>query len=65
MTECPKCKSKAIVNQRVDSDWHNNPAYAVNGKECYTPEQLHDLKNGRIQRDVDVCICLDCDERFL
>lgn len=64
MTDCPKCGSAAIVNQRVDSDWHENPATQVNDSTAYTEQQIKDLDKGKLKFDVDVNICLDCNARF-
>lgn len=60
MIECPKCKSHAIVNQRIDSDWHSNSATSVNNQESYSPREWKQLENAEMQMGVNVLICLKC-----
>lgn len=64
MITCPKCNSQQIVRQRVDSDWHNNPATQVNEDSCYTPYELKRINDARIQIDLEALICIDCDHKW-
>lgn len=64
MITCPKCGSAAIVNQRIDSDWHNSPCTTVNDQKCYTPEDWKEIENGQMTIDVDVNHCLMCKHTF-
>lgn len=63
-TVCTKCGSEAIVNQRVDSDWHMGAATQVNPDECYEGEDLRRLRNKTMQLAVRVDICLKCRHQF-
>lgn len=60
MSTCPKCSSSAIVDQRIDSDWHNSPATQVNDDSCYEVDDLKRLAGGRVQYGLSASICLKC-----
>lgn len=60
MYTCAKCASKQLVCQRVDSDWHSNPATQVNDDSCYDADNLRALARSRVQCSVSATICLDC-----
>ena len=64
MIICPKCNSESIVNQRIDSDWHNSPCSAVNDEKCYNPKDWKRIDNGQMQIDVNIYHCLNCKHDF-
>lgn len=60
MSTCPKCGSLAIVEQRIDSDWHSSPATQVNDDSCYEANDLKRLNAGYISFGLSASICLKC-----